>query len=493
MNKGSFDRDAGPKEAPELSEYNFIDASAIVSPFERIKDTRWPRPLQTDLSQRTKYASIVEPMAIKQKIAGISANIIPSRVVEQLGIQDQVVPVARFLNGFNMACETTKGEITFPVNVAGTIHETKFHVIEGDMSSGKFLGFMESNRGTEINPDKIKAIEHITVVDNVKVVQRLTGHIVALGRFISRSSNKSHRFILLLKKKNNCTWTSECQQALEDLKRYLSSPLLLHTPRADEQLYLYPIVSEIAISGVLVREEQGLELAKGLGAEVIEAKCDSLLVVNQVKGTFEVREERLQRYLDRLQVTQRRFKEWTLQHVPRDQNREADALTNLGSSVEDNELNSWVVVQLMRVFEERKLPSNPKESRALGMKAARFSLSEDGTLLRRMSEGPLAICLVPGDTKYVMREVHKGTCGNHSSAESLVRKVIRAGYNWIDMEKDAKEFVQKCDKCQRHAPMIYQPGELLHSISSPWPFMSWAMDIVGPLPSLAGKAQFVYL
>ncbi|XP_070028579.1 uncharacterized protein [Nicotiana sylvestris] len=52
---------------------------------------------------------------------GSSANIIKSRVVEQLGLQDQIVPVSQVLNGFNMASEMTKGEIIFPVNVAGTI------------------------------------------------------------------------------------------------------------------------------------------------------------------------------------------------------------------------------------------------------------------------------------------------------------------------------------------------------------------------------------
>lgn len=69
--------------------------------------------------------------------------------------------------------------------------------------SGKFLGFVISNRGIKINPDKIKAIERITVVDNVKAVQRLTGRITAFCRFISRSSDKSHRVFSLLKKKNN--------------------------------------------------------------------------------------------------------------------------------------------------------------------------------------------------------------------------------------------------------------------------------------------------
>ncbi|XP_070040516.1 uncharacterized protein [Nicotiana tomentosiformis] len=70
---------------------------------------------------------------------GNSANIIRLRVVEKLGLQDQIVPAARILNGFNMASETTRGEVILPVNVA-TIQETKFYVIEGDMRYNALLG-----------------------------------------------------------------------------------------------------------------------------------------------------------------------------------------------------------------------------------------------------------------------------------------------------------------------------------------------------------------
>ncbi|XP_070023313.1 uncharacterized protein [Nicotiana sylvestris] len=152
----------------------------------------------------------------------------------------------------------------------------------------------------------------------------------------------------------------------------------------------------------------GLELAKSLETKVIEAKCDSQLVVNQVNRTFKVREDRMQRYLDKLQVSLHRFKEWTLQHVPREQNSDADALANLGSSIEDDELSSWTVVHLSRsIIEEGhaeinstsltwdwrnkyieylkngKLPSYPKESRTLRTKVARFILAENGTLYKR--------------------------------------------------------------------------------------------------------------
>lgn len=124
--------------------------------------------------------------------------------------------------------------------------------------SRNFLGFMVSNRGIEINPEKIKAIEEIIVVNNVKAVQRLTGRIAALGRFISRSSDRHHNFFSLIKKKNSFEWTLECQRALEELKLYLLSPPLLHTLKVDEMLYLYLAVSKVAVSGVLVREEQGM-------------------------------------------------------------------------------------------------------------------------------------------------------------------------------------------------------------------------------------------
>ncbi|XP_059292179.1 uncharacterized protein LOC132045613 [Lycium ferocissimum] len=71
---------------------------------------------------------------------GSSVNIIRWRVIKQLGLLDQVVPAIRVLNGFNMACETMKGEITLPINTTGTTQQTKLYVIEGDMGYNALLG-----------------------------------------------------------------------------------------------------------------------------------------------------------------------------------------------------------------------------------------------------------------------------------------------------------------------------------------------------------------
>ena len=68
------------------------------------------------------------------------------------------------------------------------------------VSAGKFLGFIVNNRGIEANPDKIKVVLDIPPSSNIKEVQRLTGRIVALSRFLSKASDKCQPFFKVLKK-----------------------------------------------------------------------------------------------------------------------------------------------------------------------------------------------------------------------------------------------------------------------------------------------------
>ena len=68
------------------------------------------------------------------------------------------------------------------------------------VSTGKFLGFIVNNRGIEANPDKIKAVLDMPPPSNIKEVQRLTGRIAALSRFVSKASDKCQPFFQVLKK-----------------------------------------------------------------------------------------------------------------------------------------------------------------------------------------------------------------------------------------------------------------------------------------------------
>ena len=68
------------------------------------------------------------------------------------------------------------------------------------VSAGKFLGFIVNHKGIEANPDKIKALLDMPSPSGIKEVQRLTGRIAALSRFVSRASDKCQPFFQVLKK-----------------------------------------------------------------------------------------------------------------------------------------------------------------------------------------------------------------------------------------------------------------------------------------------------
>ena len=121
------------------------------------------------------------------------------------------------------------------------------------IASGKFLGFMISQRGIETNPNKIQAILNMEPPWNVKDIQSLNGLVAAFNRFVSKATDKCLPFFRVLRKAFE--WTDECQQAFEDLKAYLASTPLLSPSKPREELYLYLAVSTHTISLALIREE----------------------------------------------------------------------------------------------------------------------------------------------------------------------------------------------------------------------------------------------
>ena len=138
------------------------------------------------------------------------------------------------------------------------------------------------------------------------------------------------------------------------------------------------------------------------------------------------------------------------------------------------------------------LPSDPKEASKLRARLARFALLR-GTLYKRGFSAPLLNCIKNEDVNYILREVHKGICGNHIGARALAGKTLRQGYYWPTILKDATELVRKCRISQEHAKISHLPAEPLTSIINPWPFHQWGLDILGPLPIGRGQCKFVII
>ncbi|KAI5336625.1 hypothetical protein L3X38_015893 [Prunus dulcis] len=363
------------------------------------------------------------------------------------------------------------------------------------VASGKFLGFMISQRGIEANPEKIQAILDMAIPKTVKDIQSLTGRVAALTRFISKATDRCAPFFKALKgTKRNFTWTAECETAFSELKEYMGRAPLLSTPEHGDILVIYLSVSASAVSSVLIRLKDNTEhpvhyVSKALqDAEVrypdIEKLAFSLVVsARRLRPYFQAHtihvltNQPLKQVLQKPETSGRLVKwaielgEFDIHYKPRPAMR-GQAVADFLS--EFTEPQASAATQLITEpnpspSQNQTLPADPAEARRVRHRSARY-LVINGSLYKRGFSLPYLRCLTPEEGHYVLREIHEGICGNHSGARSLAHKAIRQGYFWPSLHTDAQTITQKCDKCQRFANIPQLPAEPLTAMVSPWPF-----------------------
>ncbi|XP_018454115.1 uncharacterized protein LOC108825305 [Raphanus sativus] len=577
-------------------------------------------------------------------------------------------------------CFTTLNEYGMKLNPA----KCTFGVM-----SGEFLGYIVTQRGIEANPKQISAILDLPSPKNSREVQRLTGRIAALNRFISRSTDKCLPFFELLRGNKRFIWDEKCEEAFGQLKQYLTTPPVLSKPEAGDILTLYIAVTPIAVSSVLIREDRGeqkpifytskrmteaetryptlekmalavvhsarklrpyfqshtvevlsnqplrtimqnanhsqrltkwamelsehdivyknrtaaksqvladflieltpeleqdlavssrnwilhvdgsstnkgsgagvqlqsptgelirqsfsfgfpasyneaeyesllagLRLAKTVRAKRLSAYCDSQLVASQYNGEYDAHNARMDAYLKLVQDLTKDFEFFELTKVPRGENVCADALAALGSKLHDqikrtipihrietpsitaqdasttsvsavavaadmdidsssDETPDWRT-DLINYLAHGTLPDDKWLARKLKARSAHYVVI-DGELHRWNANKVLLKCISGDETRLVTAENHEGAAGNHSGGRALALKVRSQGFYWPTLNADCESYAKRCDKCQRHAPTIHCPTEQLRTLTAPYPFMRWAMDIIGPMPNSRQK------
>ena len=192
-----------------------------------------------------------------------------------------------------------------------------------------------------------------------------------------------------------------------------------------------------------------MELAKSVEARSILVLGDSQLVMGQVNGTYEAKEGRMKKYLEKVLRLVKKFKETNFVQILREENVQMDTLAKEASATgamdEFDEVQYVPSIDLPEVqqienrenwmapivshLKDGKLSKGKDEARKLRLRAARYVLMDE-VLYKRGFSQPYLRCLVPDEANYVLREVHEGACGNHSGARSLIHKVVRAGYYW---------------------------------------------------------------
>ena len=239
----------------------------------------------------------------------------------------------------------------------------------------------------------------------------------------------------------------------------------------------------------------GLRSALALQADSLHIYCDSLLVVNQILGDYAAKDEKMKTYLVEAKKLLGKFKHVQIEHISRDLNGHADALASLASAVAPelrrtisigvqslpsvgeviNEVcsvdqsHSWMS-PILAYLKDDILLADHKEVDRIRRVAPRYWVSKEGHLYKRSYTGPYLRCVHPDTVQNLLWEIHEGVCGGHTDGRSLAHRAIGQGYWWPYMQKDAAQYVKKCDKCQQFAPSIHQPAASLNPIASPWPF-----------------------
>ena len=122
---------------------------------------------------------------------------------------------------------------------------------------------------------------------------------------------------------------------------------------------------------------------------------------------------------------------------------------------------------IIQYLKDDMLPKDKIEADKIRRKTTSNWLSKDHKLYKRSFSGHYLLCVHPEQTESLLEEMHEGICGSHTGGRSLVHRAITQGYWWLNMQREALEYVKECDQCQRFAPSIHQPSGILNPLSSP--------------------------
>ncbi|XP_076941531.1 uncharacterized protein LOC143611127 [Bidens hawaiensis] len=203
----------------------------------------------------------------------------------------------------------------------------------------------------------------------------------------------------------------------------------------------------------------GLRIAKKLGACHLEAHVDSMLVGNQIEGSYDAKDDKMASYLAQAKTLMAIFATCKEKHIKRSEKKQADALSKLAAvgfehlakdvrievletpSIINKEIlvcseaeNSWMT-PIINYLARGILPEKKADARKIRHKALNYTIQED-ILYRRSYLGPLLRCVDPQDANYLLREVHEGICGVHAGPRMVVAKIMNTGYYWPGMHVD---------------------------------------------------------
>nr|GEU91387.1 hypothetical protein [Tanacetum cinerariifolium] len=303
-------------------------------------------------------------------------------------------------------------------------------------------------------------------------------------------------------------WTEAAEAAFLEMKKLVSELPTLTTPKKGETLmrlytdeasnnrgsgaghiliapkdmeYSYVLCLNLSNSNNDAEYEAllvGLQIATKMQVKDIHAFVDSKLVASRVEGSYEAKGKRMIKYQEKVFELAGAFNRFRITHIPRVENKKADALSKL-TAVQFDHFSKDVPVEVMNV-------------RSVEAQEVNMVVEEEGPTWMTSIQNYLEKGELPKDTVDARTLMEK--IGNYTMEDGVLQVVAKAmnlGCFWSSMHKDANELIRACDDCQAHAYVPRLPKADMISVTSAWPFMKWGIDIVGPLSEGPGRVKYL--
>nr|GEX00272.1 reverse transcriptase domain-containing protein [Tanacetum cinerariifolium] len=362
---------------------------------------------------------------------------------------------------------------------------------------------------------------------------------VFLGYVITPEAEKSLPLFQTLKKcikKSDFHWTTEAEQAFQQLKQHLSELPLLVAPKPQEELIMYLSATYGAISAVLMTKRGTNQtsiyfISRALQGPELNYSPMEKLVLSLVFAAKRLRRPRTSVKGQILAYFLIEMPGYVSQAVPVAVTQEepwtlfTDGLSCMDGSGAGLILTSPEGVEFTYALRFQFTASNNEaeyEALVAGLRIAaqmRVKNKQVNVDYKLVANQVLGTYVAKEDSMVKYLEIVKGLVSGFTTfsisqvprsknkkadtlskiastsfahlSKQVVAKAIRLGYYWPTMHKDARDMIRKCNDCQIHRPIAKHPQQSLTPITAPWPFYKWGIDIAGPFPEGPGKVKFL--
>lgn len=381
----------------------------------------------------------------------------------------------------------------------------------------KYLGYVVSEEGLRVDPEKVKSILEMPIPRSQKEVRQFVGTASWYRRFIPDFATRLYPLTNLLKKRTQFEWSQKAHEAFLDIRSCLVTSPILSCPDFSKPFIVSCDASGCGLGAVLSQESDRGEVVVAYASRTLgrqeqkysatERECLAVIWAVErfrpyIEGTrFRIITDHYSLlWLSNLRDPQGRLARWALRLQPYDfelihrkgkENVVPDLLSRT-TPIEDTEKCALVVPCEVK---DKWYQGLLVKVAADGEKYPQWKIIEQ-QLWKRVND-PTALLeeeltawklVIPKDLRaQALQECHDDPTAGHQGIFKTYRR-LQLKYYWPKMRQDTATYVSKCKICQSVKYDQRKPAGMmgeLRIVSEPWKMV--ATDLMGPFPrSLKG-------